>query len=290
MAIEFQAALANKLGCHLWWNAPPRYSLSVADYEVSLEEMLTAIKEEARLPPILEYGNELWNTGFPVHGWLKTAAGSTTTWHTAAAFEIDILSRVAKRVFGPQQVLGKNTYFLAVCGQLTVQFHLEKLLDAVKGLGVDVDCAGPALYVTPTKADKDNWERTGHIPTQDELRVSMNNRLAEIDSPGGVLSQHRAICSRYSVTYFTAYEGGQSLIAGAYPWRKAALEAQSTDWMGDLYRRIFSVAEDARINLLCWYSAMTNQAPTDIRMDVFGLLGSTDLTKMPPKALAARGD
>jgi hypothetical protein len=296
MAVELQAQAANFLGCHLWWCAPPRFELSVAEYELRLELYLTAIKNTAKLPPILEYGNELWNAGFAVHNWLAdTASGLNRTapdgrgvsWHTVAANEIATLKRVADRVFGVP-VLGKS-YYLFVGGQLTVPSHLDKILGHLTDLGVRPDLAGPALYVTPMKAQKAEWEATGAVPTQEELKQSCFARLVELAAENGPLHAHYDTVARHGVPNFACYEAGQSLIAGAHPWRKAALEAQGTEWMGELYRRIRATAEAAGVDLLCWYSAATNQAPNDSRVDVFGLLGAPGET-VPPKALAARGD
>lgn len=297
MSVVLQAALANRLGAALWWCAPPRFELPVDDYEAQLEKMLGEIQSEANQPPILEYGNELWNSGFAVHGWLADLDGANmglVTWHDAAAFEIATLKRVADRVFGPHGPLGRRAYYLFVGGQLTVPSHLDKILSALADLGVTPDLAGPALYVTPLKASIHEWEATGAVPTQDELRASCMARLEEIASRQpviGSLTQHALIVrQKYNVPYFACYEAGQSLIAGGHPWRKAALEAQRTEWMGDLYRGIRRAAEAAGVDLLNWYSAATSQTPADKMQDVFGLLESTDLSKALPKAIAARGE
>lgn len=291
MAVELQAEAANLLDCHLWWCAPPRFELDPIEYEHRLEAYLTAIADTAKKPPIIEMGNELWNAGFPVHGWLRNAAtGPAQTWHGNAAVEIATLKRVADRVFGPGGPLGARSYYLFVGGQLTVPSHLDWILSALATLGVTPDLAGPALYVTPLKAQKEEWEATGAVPSQDELRASCFTRLAEISRIGGQLAQHRAMLGVHRVPYFACYEAGQSLIAGSHPWRQAAIAAQGTGWMGELYREIRRVAADAGVDLLNWYSASSDQTPADPRVDVFGLLESTDLAKMLPKAKAARGD
>lgn len=300
MAVELQAMLANRLNCTLWWNAPPRFELSVADYEVRLEELLTAIREQCTRAPVLELGNELWNTGFAAHGWLeaevtraKAGVASPLSWHDVAAQGIATLKRVADRVFGGHGPLGARSYYLFVGGQLTVPSHLDRILSALETLGVVPDLAGPALYVTPLKAHKAEWEATKSVPSQDELRSSCFARLEEIETGTETLarlSTQAKVVSSYGIPYFACYEAGQSLIAGAHPWRKAAIDAQKTEWMGELYRGIRRVAESVGVDLLNWYSAATDQTPGDTRVDVFGLLESTELTKMLPKALAARGD
>ena len=294
MAVELQAAAADRVSCTLWWCAPPRFERPVDDYEHRIEEMLRAIQIRSTRPPILEYGNELWNDGFPVHGWLNDLrANPASSWHGNAAVEIATLKRVADRVFGAHGPLGQRSYYLFVGGQLTVPSHLDRILAALAALGITPDLAGPALYVTPLKAHKDEWEATGAVLTQEELRSSCFSRLREIEhgtsSQMSLMAQAQRVKAS-GVPFFACYEAGQSLIAGAHPWRKAAIEAQRTAWMGDLYRGIRRVAEAAGVDLLNWYSAATDQSPSDPRVDVFGLLEGDSSVPLLPKALAARGD
>ena len=49
------------------------------------------------------------------------------------------------------------------------------------------------------------------------------------------------------------------------------------------------MAEAEGVSLLCWYSAATDQEPTDPRVDVWGLLEGLGRDPLP-KAIAARGD
>lgn len=299
MAAELQAQAANLLGAALWWCAPPRFDLDAETYEIRLEEMLVAIRETAKFPPILEYGNELWNAGFAVHRWLSDS--DSMRWQDRAALEIATLRRVAARVFGDVGPLGARPYYLFVGGQLTVPSHLSQILEGLSDLGVTPDAAGPALYVTPMKAHKEEWEATGAVPTQDELRSSCLARLSEISNRRrrnadlsisgafGPLQIHEEMIAGHGIPYFACYEAGQSLIAGSYPWRRSAIEAQKTEWMGELYRGIRNAAEAAGVDLLNWYSAATDQNPADSRVDVFGLLDGVG-GQMLPKALAARGD
>jgi hypothetical protein len=291
MAATMQAHAARILQCSLWWNAPPRYDLPAEEYERRLEELLRSIDGMLSRPPILEYGNELWNSAFPVQRWLRDGYSiSGYTWYDRAADEITMMKRVADRVFGEPDLLGQKNYYLFVGGQLAVPSHLDRILSALQVRGITPDLAGPALYVTPLKAHKEEWEATGAIPTQDELRSSCLARLEDIGENGGPLKRHDEIRQAYDVPYFACYEAGQSLIAGSHPWRRAAIDAQRTEWMGELYRGIRRTAEASGVDLLCWYSAATSQQPTDPRVDVFGLLESCDLSRTLPKARAARGD
>lgn len=282
MAIELQCCLANVLSCALWWNAPPRFELSVPAYEAELEEMLIVIRDNADKPPILEYGNELWNDGFPVKNWLdQLDAESEASWHVFAAKEIAILKRVADRVFGEPGPLGAKPYYLFVGGHIGNPDTLERILSV---LSFAPDIAGPAVYARPRDADEDRWARSTIAPTQDELRISVMSRLPEFRTK---LDAHRNILKAHNVPYFACYEVGQDMHARGPAFKQAALQAQREPWMGDLYRELRKLLDGAGVDLACWYSAASAQTPDR----AFGLLEGTLDKKTPlPKAMAARGD
>ena len=286
MAVELQAEAANLLKAHLWWCAPPRFDLSEVEYEARLEEMLRAIQSITRLAPVLQYGNELWNGGFAVHNWLKRMAADDPVgppWHYVAAKEIALLKKVAHRVFGTSPF--GPTYYLFVDGQFTTPFHLKELLEACSDLGFTPDVAGPALYATPTKASKAQWEASNQIPSQDELQRSVEARLQEM---WALLGQSADIVSAAGVPYLGIYEAGQSLIAGSHPWRKAALEAQRAEWLRGVYLELRDMVISNGVTLCNWYSACTDQEPKDGRVDVFGLLEGLGKPWLP-KAQGAIG-
>lgn len=288
MAVELQAEAANLLKCNLWWCAPPRFELSTTEYEAKLEEMLRALQATANRPLVLQYGNELWNSGFAVHGWLERMARETDsgwTWHQQAAQEISLLKKVADKVFGTLGPFGPR-YFLFVDGQFTVPSHLERILEALADLGIVPDMAGPALYATPLKASKEDWEANGTVPSQDELQRSVQARVREM---WPLLDRTADIVSRAGVPYLGVYEAGQSLIAGHHPWRRAAIEAQRAEWMRGIYLQLRSMAQATGVTVLNWYSAMTDQQPGDTRVDVFGLLEGLGKPWLP-KAGGAIGE
>ena len=295
MALELQIDAANKLGCHLWWNAPPRFELSVPEYEKRLEEMLEIIRDQTVKPPILEYGNELWNEGFPVHSWLRSMSmaaahpDTRTTWHAWAAYEIHTLFDVAQRVFGEGDILGQRPYWLFVGGHIAVHDTLDRILEA---LSFTPDIAGPALYVTPFRGvgrdDAKAWSASAYVPTQDELMDSMFGMFPALRLK---LDAHRNILKAHGVPFFGVYEAGQSLISQGRPWKKTACEVQRSERMGTLYQMIRQTLSDAKVDVACWYSACTDQDPKDARVDVFGLLEATlDKAEPLPKARAARGE
>ena len=285
MAVELHCEAANLLKCHLWWNAPPRFELSVAEYEERLEAYLRTIAILTTKPHVLEYGNELWNSAFPVHGWLARHPGAH--WTEEAADEIATMKRVADRVFGHPGILGQKPYFLFVGGHIAVPDTFDKILSALAALGVTPDLAGPALYATPLKVDRDRWQQTGEVPTQDQLKESM---LANLPALATKLLGHKLACKSHGVPYLGVYEAGQSMIANGRPWKAAAIEAQRSEWLGGIYRELRKMCEDEKVTVANWYAAASDQNPADARVDCFGLLEATlDKAEPLPKAKTARG-
>ena len=286
MALELQIDAANRLDCHLWWNAPPRFELSMAEYANRLGEMLLIIQEQAEKPPILEYGNELWNEGFPAHAWLGSVrAPHGTSWYVSAAAEIMTFRAIAGQVFGEGGILGQRPYWLFVGGHIAVPDTLDRILQALDFIP---DLAGPAFYVPPMKTDKERWEKEGIIPSEQSLMDSLFSNLPALRLK---LDAHRNILKAHGVPYFGVYECGQSLISQGRPWKKTACEVQRSDAMGDLYRAIRVHLKDAQVDVCNWYSAATDQDPKDARVDPFGLLEATlDKAQPMPKAKAARGE
>ncbi len=278
MAVELHVGAANVLNAALWWNAPPRFELSVAEYETRLTEYLTIIRNTAEKPPILEYGNELWNAGFPVHNWLNSPAPGPH-WTVGAASEITILKRVADRVFGEPGPLGEKPYYLFVGGHIGDPGVLDRILGA---LDFVPDIAGPAVYMQPLKADQERW-KTNNDPTQADMRASVMANMPQFRLK---LDAHRNILKAHGVPYFACYEVGQDMHARGDAYKRAALQAQREEWMGEAYTALRCMLTDAGVNLACFYSAATAQTIDR----AFGLLDSTNLALALPKARAARGD
>jgi hypothetical protein len=281
MALELQIEAANLLGCHLWWNAPPRFELTAQQYEVRLGELLSILKANCSKPPILEYGNELWNAGFPVNGWLDRYAQGMgwPSWICSAAHEINLMHRVADGVFGGVGLLSQKPFYTFVGGHIADMTVLDKTIEALQ---FTPDLAGPAIYAQPLKSDQEKWKTATDI-TQDELRASV---MANMDWFHNKLWNHASVLNDRHVPHFACYEVGQDMHAHGEAYKLAALEAQRSEWMGDMYRELRKMLDEAGVDLACWYSAASAQT-----MDrSFGLLESCDLTKALPKARAARGD
>lgn len=280
MALELHCEAANLLKCMLWWNAPPRFELSVEEYETRLEEMLVVIRDQTNYPPMLQYGNELWNEGFPVHNWLtEPLVGRSLSWHTTAAEEISILKRVADSVFGEAGPLGQKPYYLFVDGHIGNPDTLDRILSA---LPFTPDAAGPAVYAQPLKVDQEKWKI--YEPTQEAMRASVMDNMAGFRFK---LDAHRNILKAHNVPFFACYEVGNDMHAKGEAYKKAALQAQREPWMGDVYLELRSMLQAAGVHLACWYSAASAQT-----MDrSFGLLETTlDKAEPLPKAKAARGE
>jgi len=275
VALEHQIAAANACRSALWWPAPPRFELTTPEWQNKLEPMLRLIRDQAAVPPVIEWGNEAWNDGFALHRWLLSITPAGERWTTTAAHEADALWEVVDTVFG----YGGARKFLG--GHIQDPGVMERLLRASRRMP---DLAGPAVYVGAQKPDQERWEASGAVPSQIELRDSTMRRAAEVEAK---LAQHASLCARYGVE-LAVYEAGQSYIANGKPWKAAALQAQREAWMGDVYKAIRSMCARNGVVAANFYSAMTSQSPGDSRVDVFGLLESMGSTPLP-KALAAMG-
>lgn len=261
MSLETQVSICNTLDAHMWWNIPPNYSNNEDVYKERLRQKLNYIKAFANKPVILEYGNELWNPDFPIHHQL------TPKWYKNAAKHIAVVKDVAESVFGKQELFEPKKYYLFAGSQFNTIDSTALIITELDALGVTPDIAGPAFYVGPKKEDIQFWNDSGKIPTQIELQHSCYARLQEMKPK---LLEHVQVVKALGVPYMGLYECGQSFIAKGNPWREAALVAQRTEWLGSLIKATKQVIVQSKVDIACWYSAVTSQDPDNKMMDVFG--------------------
>lgn len=248
VALEHQVRLANLLGAHLWWCAPPRYGLSAADWRRAVVERLGMLTRLHRAP-IIEYGNELWNAGFPVHQWLTDEGGGD--WVPAACAEIRELWSACDDVFGEGGLA--PSYLRFVGGHVARPEILAALL---RGVGERADLAGPACYAGGRKSDRDVW---GADVDDATILASCSARLAELE---GLLDDHRAVIRSAGVRFGMAlYEVGIDLHADHRPWRPAALRFNRSQSAGALIDQVRRMIQRRGARLACWYSSCTDQDP-----------------------------
>lgn len=285
MALEMQVALANLCGTVLWWTAPARYAATADEYRAWLRGRFRILRERCRRAPIVQYGNELWNDRLGPGAWLRRRADAEhRRVSDLAADEVALLREVGDEVMGPPDALGRPRWYLFVDGNRNDPAYMDRVLSALPSRTADL--AGPAFYVGPTREDVEGWRSTSTVPTQDDLEASCRRGLLLASRR---LREHVDVAQAHGVRFPAVYEAGQSMIAGGAPWRAAAIAAQGTEWMGDLYRSMRRELKASGVELVCWYSLATDQAPDDPSVDVFGLTAGLGVPE-PPKARAARGE
>jgi hypothetical protein len=271
MRLSWQVQAANLLDSHLWWPCPTYDQVHAG----SVDHCLRLLAPRCKRPPVLEYGNELWNTAFPAAQALRErAAAEGVHWTRLAARDIAIFHRAALEAFDGRP------FFTFVGGFIQEPSILGQILEY---LTFEPDFAGPAMYVGPLRAHREEWQATGAVPSQDELRASCHARLDEVRAK---LDQHAARLPEG--TSLAVYEAGFQSLCGQHPWGAAVEQAHREEWMGDLYWRIRREAEAAEVTALNWYSAATSQRMIG-SVEPFGLLEGLDYEDLP-KVVAARGD
>lgn len=281
MALEHVISVANLAKAYLWHTIQPRYELSKDAWKAELRSEFAILASKLRLPPVLELGNELWNSDFPAAKWLqKVAQERGVRWTTVAAEEIATMHEAAVDVFGAETPFSAP-FTTFVGGHIGDSKVLNSIL---KGLPFAPTLAGPATYVGVTKTDDDNWTKNSYVPSLDELFASMERRLVEIRTK---LDEHRAVCVDNGVKYLAVYEAGQSMNAQHAPWRATGIAAQREERMASIYSQLRTALQLSDVAVANWYSLTTSQTPP-APVAPFGLLEGEDFPELP-KARAARG-
>ncbi len=281
VCVEYQVALCNAVGSGLHLNVPHNAdNLPEQDYEDFLRDLFTRIRDGspavagihggrpfAPLAPhlqlTLEFSNELWNPGFPVHDWLRRRAlRANRRLPQEAALEIRRVFALADEVFaGPHAP--RLRHFVG--GWFDQPNFLEDVLDAL-GPDVRVDALGPACYFAPRGADVRAWQqgRVGptcpNCPTAEEVVESARKDIAEL---GGKLLRHSLLARTRvnpdgSCARLELYEGGASFESGSQPWGLAAMQAQRLPQMYEAYVLDLVPTLIANgVDTMNWYSFIT---------------------------------
>lgn len=284
MCLHLQARAARLLRTHLWLNVAPRMGATAEEWRARVTAQLEELGATLDRPPILELGNEPWNGR--ISQWSNGLQATGKGWEARLAVEVAELASVATEVLGERRsgFSGYQPWYLFVGGHVQNPESMAMLLAECQALGVEVDMAGPAVYVGPARARRDAWEASGRVPSVEELHQACLERLAEVEEK---LEAHGRVVAGAGVPHLAVYEAGQAMMAGVAEWRRAGLEYQSDELCGVLYRRIREVLERRRVGLACWYSVATSQRPP-APLDPFGLLEGLGIAELP-KAKAARG-
>ena len=290
---EFQVALCNALGADLHFQVPHRTAdLSEADYVLFLTRTLTALRDgspgvpgflggrrfEALAPGrtvTLELSNEIWNSIFPVNGWMRAEAQRKGIgFHDQVASQIQLVFDVARTVFSGPDAARLRTYVGGFAGDPS---YLERVL-ARLAPGTRVDAAGPAAYAGPRRTDMDAWlagSSASACPNCPDAPGLLAAARRSIQSLRPQIASHRAIVDAYRNPDGThpaleLYEGGLNLKSAGEPWAAAARALQPDPELFDLFvDEYVPMLVDEGVELVNWYSFMSDQdAPS---VDAYGM-------------------
>lgn len=293
VAPEYQVALCNALGMDLHYQLPHRTrALSEGDYVSFLTRQLVAIRDGspgipglfggrpfAGLDPSLsvtvELSNEIWNTAFPVNGWMDAEARRKgIPFREQVASQIQLLFDVAEGVFSGADSRRLRKY---VGGFAADPGYLAGVLARLRP-GTHVDAIGPAAYLGPRRADIDAWlagatsTSCPNCPTPDEL-IDTAGRTVDVLRP--LIARHADIARAWrnpdgSHPRLELYEAGLNLKSIGRPWAAAARAVQTDERLFALFtERLVPMLVQEDVELLHWYSFMTDQDSTTV--DAFGL-------------------
>jgi len=241
-----QVLIANQVGCGLHYQVP------LGAPEDWIAEHLRPLRNvNGRLT--IECGNELWNPDFSGWWWLEQHKDGGRVSH-AAAKELDRIFAVVRAV------LPRAEFFVG--GQLGNEGFLESILDTMQ---TAVQACGPAAYLRP---------RSEFLTAQGFVESCR----AELLPVAGRIREARRLATARGLR-LEVYEAGQHPTSGT----PIVAEAQRLVAMGTLYRDLAGVLEEEGVDLVHWYSLMTQY---DDGIPPFGLLESMDTST--PKADVVR--
>lgn len=273
---EYQAQFCNEVGADLHFQIPHRTAeINEADYLKFVTWQLQAIKRT--LSPLrqvtIELSNEVWNEGFPQNRWFQSeAAARGLTLEQEIARQLALFWSYMARIF--------PTARRYVAGHTTAPPFMRKILEALPP-GTRVDALGPACYFRPLKETIEGWmvgaEKGGDCPNCPTPLQIIEAARASFPKLRSGLREHRALADRFKAR-LELYEVGQSFIAGFQPWRQAAQQAQVLPELYHLYREAIAMLAEERVDLVNWYSFITEQRPTSEPSIGFGCWNDMDQT------------
>lgn len=189
-------ALANETGLRPWINLPA--NISDAGAVAAFDYLHAHLKPGIR--PIVEYGNEIWNTGFPA---AKAALLATTAKTGDGAYYYGLqLARVAKLARGRE--IG-----LVAMWQFVVPARFNDVYSGFRdggGLDSDLEAIGGADYLNGTLTSQRLPDALALLAAND-VAGALANVAASLPTIAGYHAAWAALAKAHGWKYWT-YEGG----------------------------------------------------------------------------------
>ncbi len=245
VAIEYMIALSNELGADPWFCIPHK-----ADDEYirrHAELVRDRLHPDAKV--YIEYSNEVWNTQFKQHGYIRQLSGGDT--YSDEFF--DAWSERCRRTFAIwAQVFGDdaNRRLVRVAAvHLQNPWVAQKLLPRLQG---EFDAVAPSAYFGITRKQ---GKRLTPATTADDILGLCEQNIRQDNR--GWYDRHGQIARDWSSKlgrpiHLISYEAGQHLSANGddnLPYYDALIRAQSHPRMYGLYLLNMRLLEQAGGNL-----------------------------------------
>ncbi|GAB4194396.1 MAG: hypothetical protein Kow00105_08630 [Phycisphaeraceae bacterium] len=229
VAIELMIELCNELGADPWFCMPAQAD---DDYVRRFAQMVKdRLHPDAKV--YVEWSNEVWNTQFEVHKWIKSVTDNQSLsptffdkWAAEAKRDFDIWTEV----WGDQS----HRVVRVAAGQAALSWGTGQLLKRLDGKFDAVSCS--TYFGIPHKVEKTLTSST----TADEI-IAMLEAYIVTDNRR-FYREHADLARQYSEQLgrpikLVAYEGGQHLADGGLnkPHKAALIAAQDHPKMYDLY-------------------------------------------------------
>jgi len=229
VAIELMIELANELGADPWFCMPAQAN----DDYVRRFAQLVKDRLHTNGKVYVEWSNEVWNTQFEVHKWIKAETDNRSLSHPF----YDKWSAEAKRDFAIwTDVWGNqsNRVVRVAASQAALVYATEQLTKRMNGQFDAISCSTYfALGSREERAMSSSTSADDIIAALEENIVTNNRRY---------YTEHGDLARRWSTEFgrpikLIAYEGGQHLADGGQnkPHKNALIAAQDHPKMYDLY-------------------------------------------------------
>lgn len=301
MCVEYMVAFANEINRDLVLNVPHRTDdMSESDYQIFLDDLFDrAANGSPAVPGVnggqpfegldsdlklwIELSNEIWNSSFPVYGWMqREASRKNITYEQQVAGEIALMLESAQAAFSGA---GDDRLRLYVGGHIVNVDSLEKILDALP-TGTQVDAIGTAFYFSEQTSDMNSWlagydgSNCPNCPTTEEL---LDAGRASIPLLIPFAAEQVALADSYvnpdgSTPLVMLYEAGQHFVAGGLPWLDEVNAAQVHPDMYTAYAdELVPALVGAGVDVICWFTFLGDQDPAPVGgLGPFGIWNTMD--------------